>query len=95
MPLFYEYSVVLTLPARMNPEDSFLALRIFLSVGQSEGTSCSQLECLLETMVELISGSPQQVEKDELNRLLMLWIKYMAFGDFFTAKSRLLSHPHL
>ena len=80
---------------RMNPEDSFLALRIFNNIMLKQTISCSQFENMLENVAELIAMSPDEVEIDELKKILEKWLDCVFRGIYFNSSSVLLSKPDL
>lgn len=84
--------------SRNNPEDTFLALRIFqsgLRCQDRDIVPCSRLEGILEIIAGLLTESPQDVERCELDAILEMWIHNALDGTYFTTRSKLLSHPHL
>ena len=91
----YAFLMILILTIRLNPEDSFLALRIFKFIAPQANIPCSQFENFLENVAEFISMSPQEVERDELGKILETWFDYIRGGVYITNSSRLLSKPHL
>ena len=92
LPIF---PMLLMLVLRMNPDDSFLALRIFNKIMLKHTISCSQFENMLESIAELISTSPDEVEMDELKKILEKWLDCVFRGRYFNSNSTLLSKPYL
>lgn len=76
----YSQLIDLSLAIRTNPEDFFLALRLFRAIVFRGEVLCNQFENLLGNLADVIMASPQDFVREELVKIVKAWICRIANG---------------
>ena len=76
----YAWLIDLSLAIRTNPEDFFLALRLFRAIVFRGEVTCNRFENILENLADVIIASPQDFEREELIKILKAWIGRITSG---------------